>query len=139
MKIGRAIMVTSTGMESYDRQQGNGSMSEHTPGPWTANLHHLQDYAGRTHAFIHATKPLVPLAAVVLAAEGCDDAEGRANAHLIAAAPDLLAAAQSAAALLMAYHKEFDAADYDPTWLALEAAIKKAILRADNGEKAREE
>ena len=64
--------------------------SEHTPGPWTANLHHTQDYGGRAHAFIHAAKPLVPLAAVVLAAERCDQAEGRANARLIAAAPDLL-------------------------------------------------
>lgn len=71
-------------------------MTKHTLGPWTANLHHLQDYAGRSHAFIHANKPLVPLAAVVLAAEGTDDAEGRANARLIAAAPDLLKVAESA-------------------------------------------
>ncbi len=65
---------------------------KHTPGRWTADLHHVQDYAGRSHAFIRAENRLVPLAAVVLAAEGCDEAEGRANANVLAAASDLLEA-----------------------------------------------
>jgi hypothetical protein len=34
---------------------------------------------------------LVPLAAVVLGVEGCSEEEGRANARLMAAAPDMLA------------------------------------------------
>lgn len=52
---------------------------------WIAQLHHPKDYAGRAHAMITA-HALVPLAAVVLGAEGCSHAEGRANARFIAAA-----------------------------------------------------
>lgn len=70
------------------------SETKHTPGPHTADLHHVRDYGGRSHAFVRAPNKLEPLAAVVLAAEGCDDTEGRANAYLFAAASDLLEAAR---------------------------------------------
>lgn len=39
---------------------------------------------------------IVPLAAVVLGAEGCSQDEGRANARVIAALPDLVKALEAA-------------------------------------------
>lgn len=63
----------------------------HTPAPWRANLHHTQKQGGINHGFVFADS-IVPLAAVVLGVEGMSEDEGRANAHLIAGAPDMLAA-----------------------------------------------
>lgn len=60
----------------------------HTKGPWKANLHHTTTQAGRTYAMVMADG-IVPVAAVVLGVEGCGEEEGRANAHLIEAAPDM--------------------------------------------------
>jgi hypothetical protein len=74
-------------------------VSEPTSGKWTADLHHTRNYAGRSHGFVRAEGHLVPLAVVVLAAEGCDEAEGRANAVLFAASKDLLAALKRFVAL----------------------------------------
>lgn len=85
-------------------------MSKHTPGKWTADLHHTQDCAGRSHGFIRAEGHLVPLATVVLAAEGCDEAEGRANAHVFAAASDLLEALKAVVAVADRNTVEFDRA-----------------------------
>lgn len=66
-------------------------MSAHTPGPWRANFHHTRRDGGRTYAMVDDGKSIVPLAAVTLGVEGCSEDEGRANAGLIAAAPELLA------------------------------------------------
>lgn len=82
-------------------------MSKHTPGKLTADLHHTRDYAGRAHGFIRAEGHLVPLAAVVLAAEGCDETEGRANAFLFAASKDLLAALKRFVALTEGHDDEW--------------------------------
>src|SRR6266550_596982 len=59
-----------------------------TTGPWRPNLHHTQEQAGRTYGFIHAGTA-VPIAAVTLGVEGMPQDEGRANARLIAATPEL--------------------------------------------------
>ena len=66
--------------------------AKHTPGPWADGIHHRQRDGGREFAYITANKVLVPVAAVPLGVEGYGFDEGCANAHLIAAAPDLLAA-----------------------------------------------
>lgn len=66
-------------------------MTGHTLGPWRANLHPTQRQAGRTYGFIHAGA-VVPIAAVTLGVAGMSQDEGRANARLIASAPELLAA-----------------------------------------------
>lgn len=87
-------------------------MSEHTPGPWETNgtwVSEENDPGHNVGICICEPRP-----------------EIQANAHLIAAAPDLLMAAKSARALLMAYHGEFASDDYDPTWLKLDSAISKA-------------
>lgn len=94
------------------------SIVAHTPGPWIPNLHHTKDYAGRTHAFIMAVGAIVPVAAVVLGVEGCSQDEGRANARLIAAAPELLAFAQ--------YVADMDDGNPAPLFEKARAAIAKA-------------
>lgn len=64
----------------------------HTPGPWLADFHNEQRNGGRFITHVHGGNQLVPIAAVPTGVEGYGREEGRANARLIAAAPDLLAA-----------------------------------------------
>jgi hypothetical protein len=64
---------------------------KHTPGPWFANTHHEKRDGGRFYVFVTADG-LVPVCAVGAGVEGFGREEGRANARLIAAAPDLLGA-----------------------------------------------
>lgn len=73
---------------------------QHTPAPWKADLHHLQQNGARTYAFVFADG-LVPICGVHVCVEGMPDEEGRANARLIAAAPDLLAALLHVRALIV--------------------------------------
>lgn len=69
--------------------------TNHTPGPWTVN----------PYSFIHAGKTLIACPATPEEAQAglCahpESEEAKANARLIAAAPDLLAACKSALAAL---------------------------------------
>lgn len=66
-------------------------MSKHTKGPW---LPHWLMGNGDTHWIVPADQPNAPLAKVDAFAptDGDMELEGKANARLIAAAPDLLAA-----------------------------------------------
>lgn len=59
-----------------------------TPGPWFADLHNERRDGGRFYVFITASG-LVPVCAVTSGVEGYGRDEGRANATLLAAAPDL--------------------------------------------------
>lgn len=73
-------------------QQG-GSETKFTPGPWVAASHFAQGEGGRT--YIPVLRPgndPVPLAVVHRDVDGYGKQEGEANAHLIAAAPELFAA-----------------------------------------------
>lgn len=65
-------------------------MAGHTPGPWSAQLHHERRDGGRFSVFVTGNNHLVPIAAVPTGVEGFGREEGRANACLIAAAPKLL-------------------------------------------------
>ena len=90
-------------------------MSKHTPGPWGIERHYDPGYK-----FISAKKHTA-LAQVVWCMEDEDRSpECEANAHLIAAAPELLEALE---ALVLDESKE-----YIPTrlWDAARAAIAKA-------------
>lgn len=82
--------------------------TKHIPGPWKAigGEVHLVDSCG-------VTRP------VIVARTGSGDL-GRANACLVAAAPDLLEAAKAMVA--GGYVMDFDS----PEWVALEAAIARA-------------
>lgn len=62
----------------------------HTSGPWFADLLNERREGGRFYVFITAKEQLVPICAVTSGVEGYGREEGRANARLIAAAPDLL-------------------------------------------------
>lgn len=86
------------------------SNAKHSPGQWTADLHHTRDYGGRSYGFVRVAGSIVPIAAVVLAAEGCDEAEGRANVTLMAAASDLLEALKGVVRIADRKTVEFDAA-----------------------------
>lgn len=68
-------------------------MSEqHTPGRWFADFHNERREGGRFITMVTGGNQLVPVAAVPTGVDGYGRDEGRANARLIAAAPDLLAA-----------------------------------------------
>ena len=58
-------------------------MKEHTPGPWVASACHVQK-GGRSIAFASSGSGV-----------SCGPEEARANARLIASAPDMLAALES--------------------------------------------
>ena len=108
-------------------------MSEHTPGPWGCvdTSYHAHDY--------RLTKPNgQPLPLTVVAN---DHSEQRANARLIAAAPDLLEALYSmrhAAMLLHDLHNDSDQVEVDiahDAFYNAEARYKAAISRIDRTEK----
>lgn len=68
-------------------------MSNHTPGPWVAK----QEFANRWRIESHANGPefipiSVGIACTTILEVGCADEDTEANARLMAAAPDLLAA-----------------------------------------------
>lgn len=108
-------------------------MKLYTKGPWAAQLHHPVRMGGRTYAMITSmTAPaIVPVGSVVLGVEGCSQQEGRANAHLIAAAPELDAAAGMAITAL-SFAAERYQQDGDAIAFAQTIAAKEALIAAQN-------
>ena len=92
-------------------------MTQHTPGPWTQHGRHVRKDNERCD---------IPL---FYGYEHLPEHEGYANAHLIAAAPDLYDACQAAVDAWHANSRNFER-ERDrgtPTWLsACRAAIAKA-------------
>lgn len=90
--------------------------TKHTKGPWVA--HRGIDYCqvsapdGLVHTVSHA------------------DDESEANARLIAAAPELLAACYHAETVMMIVMPRSDIAEYRETRRELTAAIRKATVTA---------
>ena len=93
-------------------------MSKHTPGPWTITRDEEN--------YVHISGNWVNFARVVVRFRGDkqDYKTGLANARLIAAAPDMLAALKDARDAL------FDRA---PITVGLEAQINAAIAKAEGG------
>jgi hypothetical protein len=96
--------------------------AQHTPGTWSDGLHHqghlaVQSDNGRLVAFCGAI------------ARDDEQLENLANARLIAAAPDLLAAAQCALADFEGILPEFDPEQEYPAWETL-AELRAAITKA---------
>jgi len=60
--------------------------TKHTPGPWTLSR------SASGNLFVYSAARKSSIAGVAMVARDIDRAEGEENAHLIAAAPDLLAA-----------------------------------------------
>lgn len=100
--------------------------AKHTPGPWFARIRGPVA-AGIFHE--DANGPLiasVPENYITSDNQEVLDAEGQANARLIAAAPDLLAACEGALRLLAKCDVQIDARYGVPEVRALMASIAKA-------------
>ncbi len=98
---------------------------KHTPGPWQVNHNdplHVCDADGESRG-------CSPIAFVQVANDGRWAA--RANARLIAAAPDLLEALQS---VLFTLEQEGDSSVIAPAYRAHLAAEIRAAIRAATGE-----
>lgn len=97
-------------------------MSKHTPGPWR---HHSP--AGSQHSiggYVNASDDRQQPAICHVMGSEFSSAETQANAALIAAAPELLAAASALISLLM--HPSLEADETIPEIADMQAAIKKA-------------
>ena len=95
--------------------------TQHTPGPWAYSP--LPDESVISH---HNGAPYaIDAEGYRLIARGCDQGgETIANAHLIASAPDLLAALQ---AIVLTYEYECKGASLNPALADAKAAIAKAL------------
>lgn len=102
-------------------------MSKHTPGPWVAK----QEYANRWRIESHANGPefipiSVGIACTTVLEVGCGNEDTGANAHLIAAAPELLEALKETLPFMIdiakARHPQFE-----PTMADDDSAIGKAM------------
>lgn len=89
-------------------------MLKHTPGPWAVNSEHLTVLAEDSGYVCKVAGP------------GPNDPESLANAHLIAAAPELLAAAELALTAVA------DPADWN---FKARPALMAAIAKAKGGAK----
>lgn len=98
-------------------------MIAHTPAPWSVEIDHHTAAPEFIRAYVDGE--MYDLASVL-----CDETgNATANARLIAAAPDLLAAAQCALADLEGILPEFDPEREHPAWETL-AELRAAITKA---------
>ncbi len=67
-------------------------MAAHTPGPWQVEQLEPIDFPGRLNYAVTCNRKGIEVMAITGIVGAGDDAESIANASLIAAAPDLLAA-----------------------------------------------
>lgn len=91
------------------------SKAKHTPGPWRVELQSGQQVG--VHKFTHCVDCADDSIASLLT---------KADAHLIAAAPDLLEACKGALALLEVNHQGWCIRADGPEFVALRNAIAKA-------------
>ena len=92
-------------------------MAEHTPGPWNVGPTHLESEGKTWLTFSYQTHIVAPNGLTDLAIVEVGEDEGIANACLIAAAPDLLAALKS-----------FGVLSCTPEW---DEMRRRAIARAE--------
>lgn len=110
-----------------------GTNSNHTPGPWRYISRNLDDKApwcsripfAIERALGTAVAPVADIVANPLV-EVCDQPHAEANARLIAAAPDLLAALEA-----LRSHVSFDARTDSQTKLDAMRAADEAIAKAE--------
>lgn len=96
-------------------------MAQHTPGPWAID----QNYGS---GCLHVWSPRREIA-VARVSDDHPRAEDYANARLIAAAPDLLAALQQALAWSEEERRWAETADLSK-WIERSAALEAAIAKA---------
>lgn len=97
-------------------------MNNHTPGPWKA-VEANTDYSGTFNRILSISDAEIAPAR----AYGDTEEQRHANARLIAAAPDLLAALESAASWVGQYE---ELPDHAPAARAMGVVIRAAIARA---------
>lgn len=95
-------------------------MSKHTPGPWVADI--VTVYGGEFADILAKKGRERPIAEISVNSKDPFTEEDRANAALIAAAPDLLAAVRHA----LAYMESRGTFDTKEVAAPLRAALKKA-------------
>ena len=97
--------------------------AQHTPAPWSVEVDHSSNSPEFIRTYVDGE--MYDLASVL-----CDETgNATANARLIAAAPDLLAAAQCALADFEGILPEFDPEREHPAWETL-AELRAAITKA---------
>lgn len=96
------------------------TQNQHTPGPW--------EYFGPGNAQVYGGDPKRRIC-VLDRLTGADMSEDYANARLIAAAPDLLAALEIASAALMRA-RAFVPDNIDPQHVAAQDKVYAAIAKA---------
>jgi len=89
-----ALAQHSFSVVATDTTVWESTRAEAAAGPWVADFHNERRDGGRFITSVLKPGELVPVAAVPTGVEGFGREEGRANARLIAAAPDLLEALQ---------------------------------------------
>ena len=99
----------------------------HTPGPWTVR-HDFRSGNGELCIGVSAAR-IGPKSGAVAWPSGVDDAQELANARLIAAAPDLLAALQH---MVDMYQRHFDVMPV--AWQTADDIARAAIARATGGQ-----
>jgi hypothetical protein len=114
-------------------------VAEHTPGPWTVRVpdfdvaweNYQDDNRDPDSACAEiSSQHWWGLAKVYVAVQGDPDEAGLANAHLIASAPDLLAACKLLDEVDCCTGYSLPAADWPKFWAAREAA-RAAIAKAE--------
>ena len=101
-------------------------MSAHTPAPWAVEIDHRSNAPELIRAYVDGE--MYDLASVL-----CDETgNAAANARLMAAAPELLMAAQCALADFEGILPEFDPEQEHPAWETL-AELRAAIAKATGG------
>ena len=98
------------------------TQSKHTPGKWIESIWGATPVFKGFHQGCYIQKGNDEMIAFVTAR---DEVVGKANAHLIAAAPDLLEALELAYACLQDAYTQ-TSIDNDPKFLRMRAAIAKA-------------
>jgi hypothetical protein len=96
--------------------------AKHTPGPWSVGPTHHESEGKSWLFYSHQTHILAPNGLTDLAIVEAGEEEGQANARLIAAAPDLLAACQDIEIALA--DTKFASS---PLYKQMLAAIEKAV------------
>lgn len=91
-------------LDIHDTLKGHRTMTQHTPGPWVVDY---RQTIGHIKAMIDPTRQKTPtVARYDMAAPTISQAEANANARLIAAAPDLLAACRLMLDAINEHHKD---------------------------------
>jgi hypothetical protein len=85
-------------------------MPEHTPGPWTIDLDYDRDGHHGINSEARMWKAVAECSANTLGAAKVSQDEAEANAHLIAAAPELLEALEEVVAISDRKHNAWDKA-----------------------------